>query len=171
MVGPPKRLEDLQKVEAAVRVTCRSCKAVTLLDLTELIRTRSGRRLSTDWRAVQQDQPCPVCRSRAVRVEGVPFGENNPELRAKRAEARRLHLALEVLKEAALRDSAMPAAAIRLALRVVHPFVGDQQLLTTYWQQVMSEERHRPFGGGQVALRWIVSRLVDRGWSIPPDLH
>jgi hypothetical protein len=169
MVGPPKRLEDLQKVDGAIRITCRSCKAVTMLDLAELIRARSARRASSDWRTVQQDQPCPVCRSRAVRVDGVPFGENNPELRARRADARRLQLALEVLKEAAPRDSVMPAAAIRLALRVIHPFVGDQQLLTTYWQQVMSEGKDGPFRGGEVALRWIVSRLVDRGWPVPLD--
>ena len=59
----------------------------------------------------------------------------------------------------------MPTLAIQLALRVLHPYVADQALLVTYWEQV-SAEKDQPWGGGDQALRWIVTRLVERRWSV-----
>lgn len=171
MVGPPKRLEDLRKVEGAVRVTCRSCATVSLLELEQLIRARFADRQTTDWRAVQHGLPCPNCSSSDVRVEGVPFGDRNPELRARRAEVRRLALALQVLKEAAPRTSTMPTAAVQLALRVLHPYLGDRELLMTYWSQISAENRQHPWGSAHQALRWITVRLVDRGWPVPDEFR
>ncbi len=171
MVGPPKRLEDLSKVEGAVRITCRSCRAVRTIGLDEMIRSRSAAKLSTDWQAVQRGSCCPVCESRDVRVEGVPFGNRHPEILARRAEARRLHLALQVLHDAAPRGAYMPAPAIQLALRVLHPFVGDQELLKTYWDQVMGPQKDSPWGGGQLAFRWLVTRLIDRGHTVAAEFQ
>lgn len=37
MVGPPKALHDLHRVEAQVRVTCQSCNATELWELDALI--------------------------------------------------------------------------------------------------------------------------------------
>lgn len=171
MVGPPKRLEDLREVNGAIRVTCRACMAVRMLDLEELIRARSTARQSTDWRAVREGTPCPNCGSADVRIDGVPFGENMGELRARRSATVRLDLALRVLNEGAGRQSAMPLIAVRLALRVLHPFVGDRDLLVTYWQQITGDQKDRPWGGGHQAFRWIVTRLVDRGWPVPIEFR
>lgn len=165
MVGPPKWLEDLRKVEGAVRVTCRACAAVHALDREELSRARMAQGLSNDWGVVRRELVCPGCGSADVRVDGVPFGADDPALRARRAAVRRLHLALVVLDQAAPRDSTMPLPAVQLALRVLHPYLGDRELLLTYWQQV-SGERDHPWSGGHQALRWIVTRLVDRGWPV-----
>ena len=165
MVGPPKTLQDLRKVEGAVRVTCRACKAVQTLDREELIANRTAFRQSLDWRVVQATLPCSRCLSGDVRVEVDAFGENLPEVRARRAQIRRLNLALQILAEAARRDGVMPIVAVQLALRVLHPYVGDRDLLVTYWTQVTSDT-DRPWGGAHQALRWIVTRLLDRKWPV-----
>lgn len=171
MVGPPKRLEDLSKVDGAVRITCRACRAVRTVSLEEVIRTRHAAKLSTEWHAVRQGSSCPVCESRDVRVDGVPFGDRHPEILARRAEARRLHLALQVLHDAAPRGAYMPVPAIQLALRVLHPFVGDQELLKTYWDQVMGDQKNSPWSGGQLAFRWLVVRLLDRGFPVAREFQ
>lgn len=165
MVGPPKTLYDLRKVEAAVRITCRSCQKVTTLDREELIQLRAAHRSSLDWRLTQVDLQGWCCVGGSARVDAVPFAEGNPEMRARRAATRRMNIALQVLAEGAKRDSAMPTLAIQLALRVLHPYVADQALLVTYWEQV-SAEKDQPWGGGDQALRWIVTRLVERRWSV-----
>ena len=170
MVGPPKRLEDLSKVDGAVRITCRKCKAVRTIGLAEVIRARHAAKLSTDWHAVQRGSSCPECESRDVRVDGVPFGDRNPEVLARRAAIRRLHLALQVLKEGAPRTSTMPMPAIQLALRVLYPYLGDRELLLTYWDQ-NTGDRERPWSGAHQALRWIITRLIDRGWPVAPEFR
>jgi hypothetical protein len=58
MVGPPKTLQDLRRVEGAVRVTCRACKAVKQHDLEELIIDRRSRRISKEWEAVRHGTAC-----------------------------------------------------------------------------------------------------------------
>lgn len=168
MVGPPKTLYDLRKVEASVRVTCRACGAVKTHDLEELIHSRSFHRESMDWVAVQHDLICSKCDApRDVDVAGVPFGANDRELRAQRAQTLLMNLALKVLDEAARRakteDVCTPA--VRLALRVLRPFLADRELLVTYWTEI-SGEKNVAFNHGAQALRWIVFELVKRGHSV-----
>jgi hypothetical protein len=170
MVGPPKRLEDLHKVDGAVRITCRSCRAVRTIGLPEVITARQAAKLSTDWEAVRHGSSCPECESRDVRVDGVPFGDRNPEVLARRAAIRRLHLALQVLNDGAPRTSTMPLPAIQLALRVLYPYLGDRELLLTYWQQITGD-KDRLWGGAHQALRWIVTRLIDRGWPVAAEFR
>ncbi|OWK32279.1 hypothetical protein SPMU_06010 [Sphingomonas mucosissima] len=65
----------------------------------------------------------------------------------------------------------MPVPAVQLALRVLHPFVGDQELLRTYWDQVMGAQKDSPCGGGQLAFRWLVTRLIDRGFPVAAEFQ
>lgn len=177
MVGPPKTLHDLRRVEAAVRIACRACKRTVLRDREELISERFFQRRSCEWPAVQTDMPCPHCGDPDVRVDAIPFGQDNTELRARRARMLLMNLALKVLADAARTAKSHPealatvdATAVRLALRILHPFVRDQAMLTTFWVEVTATER-KPWSGAQQALRWIVKKLLDRGYSVWAELR
>ena len=163
MVGPPKTLQDLRKVDGAIRITCQACKRVEVLDREETIMLRYRR--SCDWAVFVSEAKCPDCLSADVKVAIDAFGENLPEVRARRNATHCMNLALQVLNEAARRNNAVPPAAIRLALRVLYPFLGDQRLLVEYWEHV-SVESDRPWGGAHQVVRWMVTRLLERQWSV-----
>jgi phage FluMu protein Com len=121
MVSPSTTLHDLRRGEGAIRVTCPACKAVKQHDPEELIIDRRFRRLSMKWEAVQHTVPCRECDSTDARVDGVPFGQDYFERRARRSQAPMMNLALAVLDDASRRaekeDVCVPAA--RLALHVL----------------------------------------------------
>lgn len=170
MVGDPKTLYDLRKVEASVRVTCRSCKAVKLHDLEETIAHRIFHRQPMDWRSVQHDLPCPRCPAgddRNVKVELIPFGRNEAELRARRAGTLMMNLALTVLKDAAQRASQEDVAspAVRLALRTLRPFLADRSHLVAFWTEITAP-KNRSYNHGHLAHRWLVAELVKRGHAV-----
>jgi hypothetical protein len=172
MVGPPKTLQDLRRVEGAVRVTCRACRATTLHDREELITMRATHRQSCDWAIVRATMVCGECTSRDVRVDGVPFGENMDELRRHRARMLLMNLALTVLKDAAWQPRDVNAAtpAVRLALRVLHPMVADAVLLTSYWREVARTDGEL-WEDARQPLRGIVDRLVERGFPVWAELR
>ncbi|MBW6531945.1 hypothetical protein KZ820_14480 [Sphingomonas sp. RRHST34] len=167
MVGPPKTLQDLRRVEGAVRVTCRACKAVKLYDLEELIIDRRFRRLSMEWEAVRRTMPCRNCDSTDTRVDGVPFGQDDVERRARRSRALLMNLALAVLDDASrrARDEDVCVPATRLALRVLRPYLPDRELLVTFWTAAETG-RGKPHGPALQAMRWIVTKLVDAGHPV-----
>lgn len=167
MVGPPKTLQHLRKVEASVRITCRSCRKATTLDREALITTRQFQRRSMEWPAVQHDENCRACFSADVRVDFVPFGQNDRELRAKRATATLMNLALTVLEDAAQRACAEDVCtpAVKLALRVLRPFLADRTLLIKFWTEA-SAPKDRSYNHAHLALRWIVTQLVERGHPV-----
>jgi hypothetical protein len=102
-----------------------------------------------------------------VKVGIIPFGGNDRELRQRRAETLVINLALTVLKDAACRatqhDPATPA--VRLALRVLRPFLADRMLLVRFWEEavsartILAHETHFAHG-------WIVAALIQRGHSV-----
>ena len=167
MVGPPKTLQDLRRVEGSVRVTCRSCKAVKQYDREELIINRRYQRRSTEWEIVLRDMPCRSCDSKDTRVDGVPFGSSDPELRAHRARSLLMNLALSVLDDASrrARDEDVCVPATRLALRVLRPYLPDRELLVTFWTAA-EIGRGKPHGPALQAMRWIVTKLVDAGHPV-----
>ncbi|MEH3105496.1 MAG: hypothetical protein PGN12_16545 [Sphingomonas phyllosphaerae] len=168
MVGQPKSLYDLRKVEGAVNVTCKACGKSRLYDLEELIKSRTFQRLSTDWEVVIREMACWHCADRTeTRVAIVPYAANDRELRARRAETLLINLALKVLHHAAYgaRRDDIDTPAVRLALRVLRPFLPDRTLLIRYWDegkaakgQALSDAVH--------AHNWIVQALVTRGYSV-----
>lgn len=82
MVGDPKTLYDLRKIDADLRVVCRSRGRRRMLDREWLIGELQRRKKSVDWTLVRHQFRCAVegCGSREVRLEIVPFaGRDVPE--------------------------------------------------------------------------------------------
>jgi hypothetical protein len=73
MVGDPKDLSDLRRVEATLRVTCRRCGHAREFDIGELGRELSRRRKSSAWDALPHHFRCG-CGARRPRLLPIPFG-------------------------------------------------------------------------------------------------
>jgi len=172
--GPLASLIDLRRVEATVRVTCKLCGHITLHDREALIQYRQAAGSGLGWDKVQADLPCwgKRCRSNHVAVDAVPFSDDPVALRRRRAQTILINLALQILDGAARRSTqgTVGTLDVRLALRVLHPFLGDAALLQDYWAQATVEERP---GGVSChdAYRGIAKRLLDRGYTVYADLR
>lgn len=169
MVGQPKSLYDVRKIHGSISLACRACGTIKVHDLEELIRERSFQRRSLDWQVFLHDAWCWQCSPERteVKVGIIPFGGSDRELRARRADTLVINLALTVLKDAACRASQHDAAtpAVRLALRVLRPFLADRTLLVRFWEEAISA-RKTPAHEAHFAHGWIVAALVERGHSV-----
>ncbi len=166
MVGDPKSLHDLRRVEAQVRVTCRSCRAVEVWELGALITEVTTNGGNTDWRAARWSIKCPRrCASPNITLLPIPFGRERARRRAHRHAL--INLALQILRDAAQRSGREPVGTIevRLALHVLRPVVKDQRLLITYWEAATTEPRH-PWTSCHLPYRSIAQRLIDMGASV-----
>ena len=166
MVGPPKTLHDLYRVEAQVRVTCRSCKATELWELDALITEVRNNGGSTDWKMAHWSINCPHrCASPRVTLLALPFGKRRARRQAHRDTL--MNLALQILREAAQRSANEPVGTleVRLALHVLRPFVGEQRLLIEFWKAAIIEPRH-PWTSCHLPYRRIAQRLIDRGATV-----
>lgn len=174
MVGPIRTLTDLRRIEAAVRVTCNECGEVRMLDREVLIHQCFVHRSSLDWGVVRNSLPCwnAKCGSRNTRVEALPFSQDGVVVRRKRAETILMNLALRVLYAASYRPHGEDTATddVRLALRVLHPYLGDQSQLRAYWEAAAAprdhawDSCHRPYGA-------IVATLVKLGYAVEAELR
>lgn len=172
MVGPPKTLYDLRKVDGAVRVTCRACKRVTLHDREHLIERQRVALQSCDWLGVTHSLLCGHCVSRDVKVEIEAFGHGLPELRRRRAALITIELALIILRGASYsaQRKGIPVEAVRLALRALHPHLRDRAALEGFWSRYAVGEpaiAEGPAGD----YHDIVRTLVKRGYAIPAELR
>lgn len=169
MVGQPKTLYDIRKLEGSISLTCDSCGKVKIYDLEELIRERSFRRRSMDWEAYRKEAFCWDCspEQTSVKVGIIPFGGNDRELRARRADTLIINLALTVLKDAAchafINDVNTPA--VRLALRALRPFLADRLLLVRFWDEATAA-KGKAVNESHFAHGWIVAELVRLGHSV-----
>lgn len=174
MVGPIKTLTDLRRIEAAVRVTCNECGHVRMCDREALIQHRSRHRESLDWAAVRASLPCwnSRCGSANTRVEALPFSQDRIALRRKRAQTLLMNLALSVLYAASYRGAGVSIATpeVRLALRVLYPFLRDQTDLRAYWDAA-SAPRDRPWESCHNAYSRIVAGLLEKGLSVDAELR
>lgn len=169
MVGDPRTLDDLRRIEAQVRVTCRSCRACEVWELDALIAQvrRSGG--NSDWRAARSAVACPAnCPAPVIDLLPIPFGRQ----RARRQVHRHalINLSLRILREAAQRSSqeAVGTVEVRLALHVLRPFVRDSRLLVDFWQRATVEPRH-PWMSCHLPYRAIAERLVAHGAPVDAD--
>ncbi|MBB6503195.1 hypothetical protein F4693_000144 [Sphingomonas endophytica] len=174
MVGQPKTLYDVRKVHGSIRLACPACGTIKVHDLEELIRERSFQRRSLDWQAFLHDVWCWNCSPErtALKVGIIPFGGNDHELRVRRADTFVINLALTVLQDAACRASQHDPAtpAVRLALRVLRPFLADRTLLVRFWEEAVSA-RKNPANETHFAHGWIVAELLRRGHSVWADFR
>jgi hypothetical protein len=155
MVGAPKSLSDLHRVEAQVRVTCRGCKATEVWDLDTLIAEVRDNGGNTEWRAAHLTIKCPHrCSSPLIVLEPIPFGKKRARRTAHRTAL--INLALQILHDAAHRSSseAVGTVEVRLALQVLRPFMRDSSSLVGFWTAATAEPRHP------------VQQLVDRGEAV-----
>jgi hypothetical protein len=76
MVGSPKMLTDLRKIDASLRVTCRACGNAREIDREQLIRDLMRRGRSLAWDLVPRALRCG-CGSKDVRLLILPFGEKD----------------------------------------------------------------------------------------------
>lgn len=169
MVGDPKSLHDLYKIEAQVRVTCRSCRATEVWELAALIDEVRKQGGNTDWRAARAAIRCPRrYASPMIDLLPIPFGKQRARRRAHRHAL--INLSLQILREAAQRSAHEPVGTIevRLALHVLRPFVREQRLLTEFWKAATIEPRH-PWTSCQLPYRWIALRLLDEGVRVDEE--
>lgn len=160
MVGPPKTLHDLRRVEAQVRVTCVSCKATELWELDALIAEVKKNGGNVDWRAARWSLKCPRhCPSPRIELLALPFGKQRARQRAQRHAL--LNVSLEILRDAAARSAEEPVGTleVRLALHVLRLFLRDDQLLASYWTAATVEPRH-PWTSCALPYRRIVEALI-----------
>lgn len=166
MVDDPKTLHELYRVEAQVRVTCRSCKATEVWDLDALITEVRANGGNTDWRAARSALKCPRhCAAPRIDLLPLPYGKQRARRRAHRHAL--INLSLQVLREAAQRSAreAVGTIEVRLALHVLRPFVREQRLLTEFWKAATAEQRH-PWTSCHLSYRWIAQRLIERGADV-----
>jgi hypothetical protein len=155
-------------------VTCKLCGHVTLHDREALIQYRKARGSGLEWHKVRAELVCwgKRCRSNHVAVDAVPFSDDPDALRRRRAQTILINLALQVLDDAAGRSTRgkVGTSDVRLALRVLHPFVGDTELLEAYWRDATVEER---LGATSchLAYRCIARRVLARGHTVYADLR
>jgi hypothetical protein len=98
-----------------------------------------------------------------VKVDGVPFGQDDRELRAYRSRALLMNLALTVLDDASRRATteAVCTPAVRRALRVLRPYLASRDLLLQFWTE--AEAAHgRAVNQSLLLHRWIVTGLGSR---------
>ncbi|WP_294189106.1 hypothetical protein [uncultured Sphingomonas sp.] len=172
MVGPPKTLYDLRRVEGALRLVCRECGHTRLVALEEMIGLRHSSRRSMEWIAVQHDQVCaaPSCTSENVRVEVVPFGGEMEELKRRRALMISIELALKIVSWAAYPSghAPLPDEAVRLALRVLHPHVRQRETLEEFWSLYKNTNRK---GHESPATPYVgmIAALLRNGYAVPAE--
>lgn len=77
MVGDPKSLHDLRRIEADILVTCRACGRSRGFDRELLMLDLMRRGQNGDWASLRNRVRCTAarCRSRDVRLVPIPFGE------------------------------------------------------------------------------------------------
>lgn len=74
MVGDPKYLSDLDRIEARLRVTCRRCRNVREFGTDELGRELFRRRKNTAWELLPDHFRCR-CGAKWPRLLILPFAE------------------------------------------------------------------------------------------------
>lgn len=166
MVGDPKNLSDLHRIEAQVKVTCTSCKATEVWELDALIAEVRANGGNTDWHRARYAVKCPHrCASPIIKLLPIPFGRERARKQAHRHAI--INLSLQILREAAARSATEPVGTIevRLALHVLRPFVRDQQVLNAFWRSATIQPRH-PWTSCQLPYRHVAQRLMDAGHPV-----
>lgn len=175
MVGSPKHLSDLRKIEADVRITCRQCgfeddwARQALVD--HLIATGG----SQVWSEITRHLRCRRfgCGSADLRALPVPYARRpaNMPRRIGKLDAELVGTAMNILEQAVARSNKQAVATleVRLALLVVHRYARDRELVRRFWQRASASNRtvNDALAEPLQALR---KRLEQLGWIAPAVL-
>jgi hypothetical protein len=172
MVGAPKHLRDLAKIEADVRVTCRECGFEmdwTVADLTAHLISIGG---NLTWSEVTRHLVCrrQACGSKRLRASAVPFARRQANLprQIPKFDAHLIATAMGVLEEAVAcspgRDVATPE--VRLALLVLYSYVRDAENARTFWSRAADAKRAAS-DSLRDPLAIIRQGLIRNGWLAP----
>jgi hypothetical protein len=169
MVGAPKHLHDLNKIEADVRITCRQCAFEvdwTVADLSAHLVSIGG---SLAWSEVTRHLVCrrQGCGSRRLRATPVPFARRQANLPRQigKFDVRIIATAMKVLEDAVARSPGrdIATAEVRLALLVVYVYSRDSEGTGEFWSR--AGDAGRPAARGlHDPLGLIRQRLMERGW-------
>ena len=175
MVGQPKQLSDLRKIEADVRITCRRCGFEddwTSDALTKHLFEIGG---STVWTEITRHLHCRRfgCGSRELRALPVPYARQaaNVQRHVGKLDAQLLGTAMRILEHAVAHARGQPIATleVRLALLVVHRYARDRDVVRRFWTLASKPNRNVSEGLTE-PLRCISKRLEQLGWIAPPVL-
>jgi hypothetical protein len=169
MVGDPKQLSDLAKVEADVRIVCRCFTFEDDWDLNALARRLRRIGGSTVWTEITRGMRCnrPGCKSTNLYALPVEYGQAKPNAPVALSPLDRamIDLALTILRDATRRSKTgqVGTADVRLALYVVHGHLRDAKLVREFWIAATEPDR-KPWSSCQLPMRWIEGRLARRGF-------
>lgn len=176
MVGDPKTLSDLARIEADVRVRCRKCGLEEDWSIESLRQHLKGTGGSEAWSEIARTLYCrrSGCGGRDLRVLAVPFSRRPPNMPREipALQALVIDLAMKVLADAAYRSrqEKVGTVEVRLALYVLHPLLADAPLVRACWHEATRDERAATEGMPHYVTS-IRRRLVVRGWLLPePEL-
>jgi hypothetical protein len=172
MVGDPKRLSDLAKIHADVRIRCRDCR----FEEDWTIEALSGHLLatggSTTWSEITRHLCCRRvgCGSPRVRAIPVPYARRqaNAKRRIGRLNEDTVATAVQVLENAVARSPGRMVATIeiRLALMLVHKYIRDPAPVRLLWERAGNGGRTSDQGLHE-PLSLIRARLEQQGWLAP----
>lgn len=173
MVGAPKHLSDLRRIEADVRVTCRRCGFEDDWSVDDLSRHLLSIGGSTVWSQITATLRCrrDGCESGNLRLLPVPYARRTANLprRVGKLTATILEAAVTILEQAAARSAGQAVATIevRLALLVVHQYARDRDAIAFFWER--ASQAGRPVDQTmQEPMALIRRRLEDAGWIARP---
>lgn len=175
MVGSPKHLSDLDKIEADVRITCRRCGFEDDWSTADLARHLFDIGGSTVWSEITRYLTCRRfgCGSPDLRALPVPFARRpaNMKRRVGALDARTLDAALRILEAAVDRhgDGSTATLEVRLALLVLYRFTRDRAAVRQFWERA-SVAMPTVNDGLQAPMAAIREQLVERGWLAPDIL-
>ena len=76
MVGEPKSVYDLRRIEAQVRAICGRCKEFQVWELPALIAKVTANGGNANWDTAKYAVKCPMrCASPMIRLVPIPFGK------------------------------------------------------------------------------------------------
>lgn len=175
MVGQPKHLSDLHKIEADVRITCRRCRFEDDWTREALAAHLFAMGGSQVWSEITRHLRCRRfgCGSSDLRAQAVPCARRqaNVPRRIGKLDAQLVRTAMKVLEEAVARSrgQAVATAQVRLALLVLYRYLRDRELVRRFWQFASMGTRTVD-DGLNFPLGLIRQRLEQQGWIAPAAL-
>lgn len=139
VVGSPKHLSDLARIDADVRISCRTCGFEQDWARESLARHLFEIGGSQVWSEITRHLRCAKfgCGSTSLRALPVPYARRgaNMSRRVAKLDAHLLELAMHIL-ERAVRVScgrAVASVELRLALLVIYSYSRDRDGVRRFW--------------------------------------